>query len=324
MYKPATKEAWKGRVDAQDGELGKRWHQAVQLLDLSASVPSIPQGEIAFAFIGFCCDEGVRRNQGRVGAATGPGALRGAMASFAHHMPEETALYDAGDVLCINSNLEEAQEQLGKKIALLLQHGYRPLVLGGGHEIAYGHYLGLEKATENSILGVLNFDAHFDLRSYAQQPSSGSPFLQIADRLSSLNREFKYKVLGLQEYGNTRILFKTADELGVAYTFAEHVQLPNLPQLQQDLGAFLEEVDAVYITVDLDVFAAAFAPGVSALNALGLQPEVVLELLRYVARSGKLLSIDIAELNPTLDIDNRTAKLGAALLYQVVREWQKV
>ncbi|MCX2740351.1 formimidoylglutamase [Pontibacter anaerobius] len=324
MYKPATKEAWKGRIDKQDGELGLRWHQAVHLLDLGNEIPQADPGEVAFAFIGFCCDEGVRRNQGRVGAVAAPGALRGAMASFAHHLPEQTKLYDAGDVLCTNGNLEEAQEQLGKKVALLLQKGYRPLVLGGGHETAYGHFLGFEKETENVQLGILNFDAHFDLRSYAQQASSGTPFLQMADRLQDQGQLFKYKVLGLQEHGNTQVLFKTADELGVAYTFANHVQYHFLPQLLQDLEAFLKEVEAVYITIDLDVFAAAYAPGVSAVNALGLQPEVVLELLKFVAGSGKLLSIDIAELNPSLDIDNRTAKLGAAILYQVVGEWQKV
>ncbi|TPE46332.1 formimidoylglutamase [Pontibacter mangrovi] len=324
MYKPATKEAWKGRVDKHDGELGLRWHQAVKLLDLSGEVPEVEPENVAFAFIGFCCDEGVRRNQGRVGAVAGPAALRSAMASFAHHLPEQTSLYDAGDVLCTNGNLEEAQEQLGKKIALLLEKGYRPLVLGGGHETAYGHFLGLEKYTSKEQLGILNLDAHFDLRSYAQQSSSGTPFLQIADRLQDQGRLFKYKVLGLQEYGNTQLLFKTADEMEVAYTFANHVQLHLLPQLLQDVQAFLEEVDSVYITVDLDVFAAAYAPGVSAVNATGLQPEVVLELLKYVASSGKLVSIDIVELNPALDIDSRTAKLGAAILYQVVREWQKV
>ena len=280
MYKPATREAWKGRTDKQDGELGQRWHQAMQFLNLSETVPAVAPEQVAFAFLGFCCDEGVSRNMGRVGAAAGPAALRAAMASFAHHLPQHVYLFDAGDVLCTNQNLEEAQEQLGRKIGLLLKHGYRPLVLGGGHEIAYGHYLGVERATAGKALGILNFDAHFDLRSYAQQPSSGTPFLQIADRSYAHADEFRYKVIGLQEYGNTRILFQAADRLRVDYTFAEEVQLHNLPQLTSQLNSFLDTVDKVYVTVDLDVFAAGYAPGVSAVNALGLQPEVVLALLK--------------------------------------------
>ncbi|WP_299821279.1 formimidoylglutamase [uncultured Pontibacter sp.] len=323
MYKPSTKSAWSGRTDAADGALGLRWHQAIQFLNLTEGIPAVAAKHTAFAFLGFCCDEGVSRNMGRVGAAAGPAALRSAMASFAYHLPEHVQLFDAGDVLCTNQNLEEAQEQLGRKVAILLKQGYKPLVLGGGHEIAYGHYLGLEQAVAGRKLGILNLDAHFDLRNYAQQPSSGSPFLQIADRAAAHGDEFKYKVIGLQEYGNTPILFEAADKLGVAYTFASEVQLHQLAQLISELNHFLSTTDKVYLTVDMDVFAAAYAPGVSAVNALGLQPEIVLALLKAIVQSGKLLSIDIAELNPTYDIDNRTAKLAAAILYQVISNWSK-
>lgn len=311
-------------MDAHDGALGLRWHQAVQLLNLSKNLSEVNPDQTAFAFLGFCCDEGVRRNQGRTGAAAGPAALRNAMASFAHHLPAQVILCDAGDVICANQNLEEAQEQLGKKVALLLQKGYRPLVLGGGHEIAFGHFLGLEQATAQQQFGVINFDAHFDLRSYEKQTSSGTPFLQIADRQIERIQDFKYNVIGLQEYGNTRALFQTADRLQAKYTLVEEVQLHKLPVLKEQLSAFLEQVDAVYLTIDLDVFAASYAPGVSATNALGIQPEVILALLKQVARSGKLLSLDVAELNPAYDLDNRTAKLGAALLYHVVQEWRNV
>ncbi|MDX5418323.1 MAG: formimidoylglutamase, partial [Hymenobacteraceae bacterium] len=67
MYKPSTKAAWLGRTDAQDGTLGFRWHQAMQFLNLSESIPAAKPNEAAFAFLGFCCDEGVSRNMGRVG-----------------------------------------------------------------------------------------------------------------------------------------------------------------------------------------------------------------------------------------------------------------
>ncbi|RIJ42364.1 formimidoylglutamase [Pontibacter oryzae] len=323
MYKPATKKAWQGRIDKLDGELGARWHQRIHFLDLTKDIPE-PAADVAFAFLGFCSDEGVHRNQGRVGAVGGPAALRSAMASFAYHLAQEVKLYDAGDVLCPSGNLEDAQQQLGKKVDALLKHGYRPLVLGGGHETAFGHFLGLERSSGGFRLGILNFDAHFDLRSYTQQASSGTPFLQIANSLQASGNDFVYKVLGLQEYGNTAALFKTASELNVTYTLAGQVQMHRLKQLEQDLQAFLDSVDLVYLTLDMDVFAAAYAPGVSAVNALGLQPEVVLELMRQVAQSGKLLSMDVTELNPALDIDSRTAKLGAAILYQMVNTWKQI
>ncbi|WP_162052459.1 formimidoylglutamase [Pontibacter pamirensis] len=324
MYKPASKQAWKGRTDAHDDELEFRWHQVIKFLDLSGEVTPVPDGEVAFVFLGFCCDEGVRRNQGRTGAVDGPSSLRSAMAPFAHHLSSNVMLYDAGDVLCTNQNLEEAQEQLGRKVAVLLQQGYKPLVLGGGHEIAFGHFLGLDRATVKQKLGILNFDAHFDLRSYARHSSSGTPFLQIADKLHAQEREFIYNCIGIQQQGNTRILFHIAEKLQVQYTFAEQVQGHTLPVLQEQLQVWIDQVEAIYLTIDMDVFSAAYAPGVSAVNALGLQPGVVLQLLQQVIASGKLLSLDVAELNPAFDSDNRTAKLGAALLYHAVSEWANV
>ncbi|HEY4650827.1 MAG TPA: formimidoylglutamase [Pontibacter sp.] len=324
MYKPTAPGTWKGRVDAHDGEEGKRWHQGIKLLSLSEETEPA-HAEQAIAFLGFCCDEGVRRNQGREGAVDGPGALRQAMASFAWHLEDDVQLFDAGDVYCTNHNLEEAQKQLGKKVNTLLSNTYKTIVLGGGHETAYGHFLGIQQALpEGQQLGIINFDAHFDLRSYEQQPSSGTPFLQIADDLAVANVDFNYLCLGIQQSGNTQKLFNTAENYGVNYVFAPAMQVYNYEQLREKLQQFIALVDVVYVTIDMDVFAAAYAPGVSAPAALGIHPDIVLILLQEIISSGKLLTLDIVELNPKLDIDNRTAKLGASLLYHVVQQWSQV
>ncbi|MBX0331781.1 formimidoylglutamase [Pontibacter sp. HSC-14F20] len=324
MYKPTAPGTWKGRVDATDGEDGKRWHQGVQLLNLSEATE--PAGaEQAIAFLGFCCDEGVQRNQGREGAVQGPPALRQAMASFAWHLEEGTALLDAGDVYCTNQNLEEAQNQLGKKVHALLSNTYKTIILGGGHETAYGHFLGIKQALPaDKQLGIINFDAHFDLRSYEKQSSSGTPFLQMADDLINSNLEFNYLCLGIQQYGNTQKLFNTAREYGADYVFAPAMQVYNYETLREKLQQFMALVDVLYVSIDLDVFAAAYAPGVSAPAALGIHPEIALILLQEIISSGKLLTLDVVELNPTLDIDNRTAKLAASLLYHVVQQWSQV
>ncbi|MHC2992416.1 formiminoglutamase [Pontibacter sp. HJ8] len=324
MYKPTEAGTWKGRTDAGDGEEGKRWHQGIQLLPLSeATEPA--RAEQAIALLGFCCDEGVRRNQGREGAVEGPAALRQAMASFAWHLDEDVQLFDAGDVFCTNQNLEEAQRQLGKKVHTLLTNTYKTILLGGGHETAYGHFLGIQQALpQEQQLGIINFDAHFDLRSYEKQGSSGTPFLQIADDLQAVGRDFNYLCLGIQQYGNTQKLFHTAASYGADYVFAPALQVFNYEALRERLQQFITLVDVLYVSIDLDVFAAAYAPGVSAPAALGVQPEVVLLLLQEIIGSGKLLTLDIVELNPKLDIDNRTARLGASLLYHVVQQWSQV
>ncbi|WP_266206016.1 formimidoylglutamase [Pontibacter kalidii] len=324
MYKPTAPGTWKGRVDALDGEEGKRWHQGINLLNLTEAREPANAAQ-AIAFLGFCCDEGVRRNHGREGAVEGPAALRQAMASFAWHLEDDVSLFDAGDVYCTNQHLEEAQKQLGKKVNALLSNTYKTIILGGGHETAYGHFLGIKQALpEGHQLGIINFDAHFDLRSYEKQPSSGTPFLQIAEELRTAGKDFNYLCLGIQQQGNTQRLFNTAAAYGTDYVFAPAMQVYNYESLRERLQQFMELADVLYVSIDMDVFAAAYAPGVSAPAALGVHPEIVLLLLQEIISSGKLLTLDIVELNPKLDIDNRTAKLGASLLYHVVQQWSQV
>jgi formiminoglutamase len=62
---------WTGRVDTADGPNALRWHQMVKPL-AADSPPGI-------VLIGFACDEGVRRNGGRVGAKDGPRVAPGAV-----------------------------------------------------------------------------------------------------------------------------------------------------------------------------------------------------------------------------------------------------
>ena len=79
----------------------------------------------------------------------------------------------------------------------------------------------------------------------------------------------------------------------------------------------LKQLDHLYITIDLDVFGAAWAPGVSAVNATGLQPDAYFfRVLHYLFDSGKVRSMDIAEFNPRYDQDQRTAKLAATLAFE--------
>ena len=324
MYKPTEAGSWKGRTDALDGVEGKRWHQGINFLNLTDTVAPADADQ-SIAFLGFCCDEGVRRNQGREGAVAGPAALRQAMASFAWHLEDEVALFDAGDIFCTNQNLEEAQKQLGRKVQVLLSNTYKTIILGGGHETAYGHFLGIQQALPaGKQLGIINFDAHFDLRSYEKQASSGTPFLQIADELKATGQDFRYLCLGIQQYGNTQKLFNTAASYGTNYVMAPAMQVYNFQALREQLQQFMNSVDVLYVSIDLDVFAAAYAPGVSAPAALGVQPEIVLILLQEIIDSGKLLTLDVVELNPKLDIDNRTARLAASLLYHVVQQWSQV
>jgi formiminoglutamase len=80
MYKKANKSLWTGRVDIEDKELGKRWHEKIKFLDYPfKKKPGI-------AILGYACDIGVKKNKGRVGAKEGCDELKNSMGNFAYHL----------------------------------------------------------------------------------------------------------------------------------------------------------------------------------------------------------------------------------------------
>lgn len=309
---------WSGRDDGP-GPQHLRWHQHVRLRELGGR----PVPEVGVALIGFASDEGVRRNGGRPGAAHGPDALRRALASLAVHPGpggEPIPIVDAGTVT-VGTDLEAGQVALGDLVADCLDEGHTVVVLGGGHESAYGSYLGRNRSTRlaGAQVGVLNLDAHFDLRE-ADRATSGTAFRQMADAEAAAGRQFRYTVLGIAEPSNTRALFDTARRLGVHYLLDTDCGPGNLAAVLGVVDDLLAGVDVVHLGVDLDVLPAAVAPGVSAPAGHGVDLAVVLEVCRRVAASGKLAVLDIAELCPPLDIDGRTARAAARLVWQVVAE----
>lgn len=299
---------WSGRTDHLTNRSSFRYHQVIEMMN-GQNI------EDACVLIGFECEEGVRRNKGRLGAAKAPDAIRKEMASLPWRLPEEKRLIDAGNLACVGPALEQAQEQLGDEVTEILNKGAYPIILGGGHETAYGHYLGVrEHLGEKGKLGIINIDAHFDMRSYDEQTSSGTMFRQILEQ----DKQANYFVVGIQRYGNTQELFDKADELGAKYEYEENMQISQLAQLNEQLEQFMDENDAVYLTLCTDVLNAAFAPGVSAPSPFGLDPAVVRSIIRTVATHPKTRSFDISEVNPSLDEDNRTVKLGAYFVNEAI------
>lgn len=300
---------WSGRTDGTGPE-HLRWHQAV--------TPYRPVSGAGTVLIGFASDEGVRRNKGRQGAAAGPDALRSALSSMA--LEHETTLSDAGTVAVTGDGLEAGQESLGRAVTTALDAGRLPVVLGGGHEVAYGTYLGVaasELRRRHPRLGILNLDAHFDLRS-DPVPSSGTPFRQIAEAELAAGTSHRYDVLGISQPSNTNTLFDTARRLGVRFLLDDRCGIADREVVDEFVADFLDDVDIVYLTIDLDVLPAGVAPGVSAPAAYGVPLETIQRVCDRVTASGKLAVVDVAELNPSLDVDNRTARTAARLIHRIV------
>ena len=173
-------------------------------------------------------------------------------------------------------------------------------------------------------MGIINFDAHFDLRPYDNGPSSGSMFRQIADIYKEEDVPYRYLPLGIQKHSNTVSLFKYAQENDVNYILAKEIQNSTYAVILEKIDTFLFHCSSAYMTICTDVFSAAFAPGVSATQALGLEPEAVLPIIKHILRTRKVRGFDICEISPRFDQDDTTAKLGAVIIFTVVNTMCKL
>lgn len=207
--------------------------------------------------------------------------------------------------------------ELGKHIGALFDAALTPIILGGGHETLYGHYLGVRKYLgSESKLGIINIDAHFDMRDDAL-PSSGTMFRQIMETDTNAG----YLCLGIQKFGNTQKLFDNADHYGCQYLLQNEVETQSFQRIQEKIDGFIKNYDYIMLTLCSDSIMASDAPGVSAPSPLGLDPKTVKRLLTYIAANEKTISFDISEVNPSVDENGKTVKLAAYLVAEVMKSF---
>lgn len=329
---------WTGRAEPFESERACYWYQLTQ-----------PYEQQRIGLVGFACDQGVRRNQGRVGARSAPPLIRSAFAklpviaelqqSFDGKLP--TLLGDAGDIHCDDNDgfaeqlLEQAQQQYANVVSSVIQQGGLPIGLGGGHAMAYGSFLGLwqalQQAHNNSkgndahtistipIIGIINFDAHLDIRQ-SDVATSGTPFRQIAEHLAEHQQPFHYCCIGVSRFSNTAALFDRADELGVRVISDEDCTNKKWKKIAAQIEDFINQVDIIYLTIDMDCFPSSVVPGVSAPAAYGIELSFVERAVKTIMASGKVKIADIAEINPTYDSDQRSCKVAARLLATIIEQ----
>lgn len=300
---------WRGREDPEEVGVTTRVHNVMN------NCYSSPD----FALIGFCCDIGVTNNQGRPGAIDGPDAIRDALSNLAWQ--SQSSIEDVGNVVA-NTSMEDTQLTFSKQVSEQLSQNKFVIGLGGGHEIAYASYQGLSAALQepNKRIGIINFDAHFDLRNPHPTPSSGTPFRQIAQNSQKVGSNFNYACIGVAKTANTQALFNYADAINVRYILDIDCEIEKIKTL---LIPMLESIDSLYVTICLDAFSADIAPGVSAPSSLGICPKLVIKTLHWLANQQTAYNFqwrlaDIAEMNPKYDIDRRTAKLAARIVSEII------
>lgn len=310
-------DIWQGRDDSQESPLAKRIFQNIQ--QSSSFNPEAHAEKIAL--IGFMCDEGVRLNKGRVGAKNAPNAIRRAIANLAAH-GRTNQLVDLGNVVHHHESLPVIQQAFTEHVIQCHNNKLVTLVLGGGHETAFAHGLGIYEAYPDAKIGIINFDAHLDIRT-AQNTSSGTPFKQLADYCQENNRPFNYMCIGANLAANTEALVQTASDLNVEIIWDTECSEINIPYIQSQIQKFIEQVDIIYLTIDLDVLPTHTMFAVSAPSALGVEMRVLLSLASTIAKTKKLKAVDLVEYNPDLDPQQLCAKVPARFVWQICYDWER-
>jgi formiminoglutamase len=302
--------SWQGRVDSNKKE-HLRWHQVIEYIDLDND----KQLDKGFCIIGFKTDKGVEKNKGRKGAFEAPDTIRSYLSSLPWHFDSSVKLYDAGNVVCIE-NLEKMQNLMEDKVDKIMSLGLFPIIIGGGHEIALGSILGNYKHS-SKMPSIINFDAHFDLRSLEDGPTSGTSFSKAAEVAKNSKQPFNYFCIGIQKASNTPYLFNKARKLNTQW-IEQDAAIFNFNESKAKLKDFISRSENIHLTICMDVFRADIAPGVSAPQPFGLDIERFLRFFNEIIKSNKVKSFDIAEVAPNLDVDDRTSRLAAHIIFRLV------
>ncbi|MFD1804102.1 formimidoylglutamase [Mixta tenebrionis] len=314
QWRPVSPDVWQGRDDTQEAANALRLFQTTTRY--SDFHPDRTDEDIVL--LGFECDEGVKRNHGRPGAAQAPDILRRSLANMASHK-DQPSLADLGNIFVSADDLEGAQQTLREAVLACQRADKRTLVLGGGHETACGHGLGVLDAFPQKKVGIINLDAHLDLR-HAPHATSGTPFRQLAQYCEAQQRAFRYACFGLSMAANTQALLDEAAKRQV--TIVDDLCCLNAPETAlATLHQFIAQLDIIYLTVDLDVLPGWQMPAVSAPAPLGIPGAQLLRLIEPICCSGKLRAVDLVEFNPAYDRDKQGASLAARIAWQIVRWW---
>ena len=267
--------------------------------------------------LGFPQDEGVSRNGGRHGARLAPAAIRRWLYRLVAADPESgvdlggLGLIDLGDLI-IDRELEHSQGVLAGIVAELLDRRCVPIVLGGGHETAFGTYLGY--AAADLEVSVINVDAHLDVRPLIEgQGHSGSPFRQMMEHGVLPLHGSRYVCLGAQPASTSREHADYVRQRGGEIVWAKDAR----SCLEDHYVRARERVGLpVHVSLDADVVRAADVPGVSAPNPVGLSGDEVAEWARAVGADPGVSSFELVEINPELDVDGRSARWAAVVVWQ--------
>jgi arginase len=211
--------------------------------------------------------------------------------------------------------------RLADEVGGTLADGDVPLALGGDHSIAIGSLVGSARDAE---IGAVWFDAHADLNTPSTTPSGnvhGMPlaavlgvgeFADVEWANASGLRDENVAIVGLRSVDETERPALAASDV-TTFTMSDIDERGIAGVADDALDVATDGTDGVHVSLDLDWLDPREAPGVGTPVRGGVTYREAHSALERVAARDCLRSLDLVEVNPTLDERNETASLAAEL-----------
>ncbi len=248
------------------------------------------------------------------------------------HIPEvkEYNKFYAHENLKYLDAIVEINTNLAHSVYAALQTGSFPLVIGGDHSVGLGSISGVSKASDN--FAVIWMDAHGDINTHETSESGNIHGMPLAKAMG-----FGYEDLTNVYFDGRKVAPENVFIVGARDLDAGELELIQSKKLNvytaadildhgvdaifEKINTQLEarKVDHIHLSFDLDFIDAQFVPGTGTPVSGGPNVEDTRNMLRSIATTGKLKSMDFVELNVLLDRNDATANLSVDLLDWVFR-----
>jgi agmatinase len=255
----------------------------------------------------------------RPGARFGPQGLRRISALYTPYnyetgvdLREQMTLCDAGDVFVIPGNLEKAFDQITRGVAHVFSSGALPIIIGGDHSIGFPCVHGIAQCTSKRI-GIIHFDRHLDTQAKDMDERMHTTPWYWATNLPNVPAKNLVQ-LGIGGWQVPRSGVEVARDRATNVLTIDDIEKYG-PEKTAEIALDLawQDVDAVYISFDIDCVDCGFVPGTGWPEPGGFLPREVLRILGLVVAQG-ICGLEVVEVSPPYDNADITSLFGTRVI----------
>jgi agmatinase len=269
-----------------------------------------------FAVLGVPFDEGT---WGQPGERYGPRDMRENSQEYAHDLTEgfyyidgdRTVLkgkhwVDVGDIVIYPTVVEETDAKITDAVRKILAKKAFPIVLGGDHSITFP----VVRAYDIP-LSVVHIDAHLDTWNGAMGNLDHASWVLRVAKLTTVKNITQ---LGMRGIANDSEAASNAKALQTTIVTAEEIHRRGIPVALDKIP----QSENIYVTFDVDSMDPTLAPGTGTLEPGGLNFQEIDDLMKGIRAKGKVVGLDIVEVNPYRDPSGRTAQTAIRLMVDLL------